>query len=68
MDFAMPRMNGLQAAAILHRALPDAKIVLFTLHSEIISSRLAHDAGTSAVLSKWNQLATLADEVQKLTG
>jgi DNA-binding NarL/FixJ family response regulator len=68
MDFAMPRMNGLQAAAILHRALPDAKIVLFTLHNELISSRLAHDAGVNAVLSKWDQLGMLADEVQKLTG
>jgi DNA-binding NarL/FixJ family response regulator len=68
MDFAMPQMNGLHAAAILHRALPDAKIVLFTLHNELISSRLAHDAGVSAVLSKWDQLGTLADEVQKLTG
>jgi DNA-binding NarL/FixJ family response regulator len=65
MDFAMPRMNGLQAAAILHHALPDAKIVLFTLHSELISNRMAHDAGVSAVLSKWHQLSTLGDEVQK---
>jgi len=68
MDFAMPRMNGLQAAAILHHAIPEAKIVLFTLHNEAISKRLAEDAGISAVFSKWDQLATLGDEVQKLIG
>ena len=66
MDFAMPRMNGLQAAAILHHVIPEAKIVLFTLHNEAISKRLAEDAGISAVLSKWDQLATIGIEVQSL--
>jgi DNA-binding NarL/FixJ family response regulator len=66
MDFAMPRMNGLQAAAILHHAIPEAKIILVTMHKELIPKRLVEDAGISAVLSKWDELATIGIEVQRL--
>jgi hypothetical protein len=34
---------------------------------DAISARVADEAGISSVLSKWDQLGTLADEVQRLT-
>jgi DNA-binding NarL/FixJ family response regulator len=67
LDFSMPRINGLQAALRLHEIVPDTPIILFTLYRDAILSRLAHNAGVTSVLSKTDQFATLADEVQRLT-
>jgi two-component system, NarL family, nitrate/nitrite response regulator NarL len=67
LDFSMPRINGLQAAVILHQIVPNTPIILFTSYKDAISSREAHDAGVAAVLSKADQLDTLADEIQRLT-
>jgi DNA-binding NarL/FixJ family response regulator len=68
LDFSMPRLNGLQAALMLHEVVPDIPIILFTLFKDAILSRLAHNAGVTSVLSKTDQLGTLADEIQRLTG
>ena len=68
LDFSMPRINGLQAAFMLHEIVPDTPIILFTIHKDAILSRLAHNAGVTSVVSKTDQLIILADEVQRLTG
>jgi DNA-binding NarL/FixJ family response regulator len=67
LDFLMPGMNGLQAAVLLHQIVPKAPIILFTFYKDAISSDLAQAAGVASILSKTDQLATLADEVQRLT-
>jgi DNA-binding NarL/FixJ family response regulator len=67
LDFLMPGMNGLQAAVLLHQIVPNAPIILFTFYKDAISSDLAQAAGVASILSKTDQLATLADEVQRLT-
>jgi CheY-like chemotaxis protein len=67
LDFLMPRMNGLQAAVLLQHFVPNTPIILFTYYKDVIPRDLAHDAGVASVLSKTDQLATLADEVQRLT-
>lgn len=67
LDFSMPRMNGLEAAAILHRIVPNAPIILFTFYKDTIPGRLAQDAGIASIVSKSDELAKLADEVQRLT-
>jgi DNA-binding NarL/FixJ family response regulator len=67
LDFSMPRINGLQAALMLHEIAPNIPIILFTVHCDPVLSRLAHNAGVTSVISKTDQLHTLADEVQRLT-
>ena len=67
LDFLMPRINGLQAALILHEFAPSTPIILFTFYKEAIPNDLAKAAGVASILSKTDQLATLADEVQRLT-
>lgn len=67
MDFSMPRINGLQAAFMLHKIAPDIPIILFTLFKDEILDRLAHAAGVASVVSKSDELTMLADEVQRLT-
>ena len=67
LDFLMPRINGIQAALILHKIAPNTPIILFSLYKDAIPSDLAHTAGVSSVVSKGDQLTVLADEVERLT-
>jgi DNA-binding NarL/FixJ family response regulator len=67
MDFLMPRLNGLQVAALVHVISPNTPIILFTFYKDAVPKDLAQAAGVSSILSKTDQLATLADEVQRLT-
>ena len=67
LDFCMPRVNGLQAAIMLHEIAPDTPIILFTVFKDENLDRLAHTAGVTSVLSKADELTMLADEVQRLT-
>jgi CheY-like chemotaxis protein len=68
LDYSMPRINGLQAAEILHQAAPNTPIILLTIYKDAIPIRLARTSGVDSVLSKTEQLTILADEVQRLTG
>lgn len=68
LDFSMPRINGLQAALMLHEIVPDTPIILFTVFKDAVLSRLAHNAGVASIVSKTDQLTILTDEVQRLTG
>jgi two-component system response regulator NreC len=67
LDFSMPRMNGLQAALMLHQMAPDTPLILFTMYNDAVMARLAHSVGVASVISKTDQLTKLADEVQRLT-
>ena len=48
MDFSMPNMNGVDAAPVLKRMLPDVPIVVFTIFNDALGSRLS-----SAVAWTW---------------
>jgi DNA-binding NarL/FixJ family response regulator len=61
-------MNGLQTALILHEIVPNIPIILFTFYKDAVPRDLAQAAGVASILSKTDQLASLADEVQRLTG
>jgi len=67
LDFSMPRMNGLQAALMLHEMSPNTPLILFTMYNDAVMNRLARNVGIASVISKTDQLARLADEVQRLT-
>jgi two-component system, NarL family, response regulator LiaR len=67
LDFSMPRINGLQAAFMLHKIAPDTPIILFTLFKNEILDRLAQTAGVASVISKADEITILGDEVQRLT-
>jgi DNA-binding NarL/FixJ family response regulator len=67
LDYSVPRINGLQAALILHEIVPNIPIILFTFYKGVIPERLAQGVGVTSILSKGDQLDILADEVQRLT-
>lgn len=52
MDLSMPKMNGLQAAFAIKRAMPEARIVLFTLYSEVVGKLTPSSYGVDLVVSK----------------
>ena len=52
LDFSMPVMNGLEAAAVLSREMPSVPLILFTMHVGAVVASEARSAGISAVVSK----------------
>lgn len=67
LDFALPRINGLQTALMLHEVASNMPIILYTLYKEVIPIQEAQAAGVASIVSKSDLLATLADEIQRLT-
>jgi DNA-binding NarL/FixJ family response regulator len=59
LDFAMPEMNGLEAATALRFMLPTTKLYLLTAHSNRELELAARDAGIDAVYSKYDDLTAL---------
>lgn len=69
LDLAMPRLNGLEAAGILRRQMPNVSTVLFTMYSEPISKTFTSKlACFDAVIAKADGMGTLAECVEKLLG
>jgi pilus assembly protein CpaE len=52
LDMAMPHMNGLQAAQVLHQIMPTVPLILFSVHAEIASQAEAQAVGIRAVVPK----------------
>jgi len=68
LDLNMPNMNGVEAAAILRRTLPQVKIVGFSILAADASFRdeLIASKNFDAVLSKSDGLDRLLETVKKL--
>jgi two-component system nitrate/nitrite response regulator NarL len=67
LDYSLPRINGLQVAVMLHEIVPQTPIILFTFYKDVIPLRMAQASGVASIISKSDQLTTLADEVRRLT-
>jgi CheY-like chemotaxis protein len=65
LDFAMPTMNGVEAAAVLKRLMPDIPIVLLSVYGDTIG-KLAPMLGVKAVLSKSDGVGPLIQCVRSL--
>jgi DNA-binding NarL/FixJ family response regulator len=52
LDVSMPNLNGLQAAELIHKDLPDANIYFVTQHHSIEMARAAADAGARGYIAK----------------
>jgi len=68
LDLAMPVMTGLDAAPLLRKVLPDARLILFTVHEGDEVERLARAAGIHAVVSKDQGASKLVLQANALLG
>jgi hypothetical protein len=62
----MPPLNGLEAAGILRFALPQSRIVLWTMYAGDIGVNLQSVLQIDAVISKWGGLTQLVTSVEEL--
>jgi CheY-like chemotaxis protein len=65
LDLAMPVMNGLTAARILKKLLPDARLILFSFSADLLREEELRSAGFSAVVPK-SQVQSLLEKAQGL--
>ncbi len=68
LDFSMPNMNGVEAASVLKKMLPNVYIVVFTMFDAALGSRLSSAAGVDLVVSKTEGLTALVNAVQHFMG
>jgi DNA-binding NarL/FixJ family response regulator len=66
LDFAMPRMNGVEAASVLNQTMPEVPIVLLTLYQNMLGPSLASTIGVKAVLDKTDGMDKLVACVHSL--
>lgn len=52
MDLSMPSMNGVEAASVIKKQTPEARIIVFTLYQDSISKAMAKAVGVDVVVSK----------------
>ena len=60
LDLAMPELNGAEVASLLKGAIPEMRIILFTMYSENIGKHLSSVVGIDSVLSKPDGVTKLA--------
>jgi len=66
LDFSMPKMNGLEAASVLKKMLPNVRIIAFTMFADALGSKLS--SAVDLVVPKAEGLTVLARAVQSLVG
>jgi DNA-binding NarL/FixJ family response regulator len=64
MDLLMPRMNGIQAASVIHKDIPDARIILFSLYAHTIGKVMAQAVGVDVIVEKAEGAAGLMKALQ----
>jgi DNA-binding NarL/FixJ family response regulator len=68
LDFSMPNMNGVEAASVLKKTLPDVHIVVFTMFDDALGSRLVSAVGVDLIVPKSEGLTGLVKSIQRLMG
>jgi DNA-binding NarL/FixJ family response regulator len=66
MDFSMPNLNGVEAASVLKKMLPDASIIVFTIFDDVLGSRISSAVGIDLVVSKAEGLTGLMKSIHQL--
>jgi DNA-binding NarL/FixJ family response regulator len=65
LDLAMPVMNGLTAARILKKVVPEIHLILFSFSADLFKIEELRSAGFSAIVPK-SQVRSLLEEAQGL--
>jgi two-component system chemotaxis response regulator CheY len=74
LDLSMPVMNGLEAARILRRMMPEVPVIMYSAYGDSSTEKAARSAGVWALVSKSENISVLlgkahsALELQELQG
>ena len=66
MDLAMPEMNGMEASSVIKASLPFTQIIMFTLYSDVLGTKLARAAGVDVILPKEAGTAGLIGAIERI--
>lgn len=66
LDVRMPRLNGIEVAAILRHAMPKVRIVLISMYGDELAKTLTSAIHVDAVLPKSDGITTLIEMVKNL--
>ena len=66
LDLAMPEMNGVEAASVLKKMMPNVRIIVFTMFSQNIGRSLTSAIGVDMVLSKPDGMRALVEAIDGL--
>lgn len=66
LDFAMPLMNGLEAARVLKQIMPTAILILYSAACDEFPEQLAVSAGISGLISKSGRVSLLIERARGL--
>jgi DNA-binding NarL/FixJ family response regulator len=66
LDLAMPEMNGVEAASVLKKMMPNVRIIVFTMFSENIGRSLTSAIGVDMVISKPDGMRALVEAIDGL--
>ncbi len=65
LDLAMPRLNGVEAASILKKAMPETPVILFTMYTDLLADSVCAAIGVDFI-SKVDGLPKLLERVDAL--
>jgi two-component system, NarL family, response regulator NreC len=68
LNCSMPNMNGLEAASVIKKMLPNVYIIVFTMFDYALGARLSSPAGVDLIIPKAEGLTALMKAVQKFVG
>jgi DNA-binding NarL/FixJ family response regulator len=68
MDIAMPGMDGIEATAALHRAVPQIAIVILSISSDAQTRQQARTAGAVAFVEKRGAIEALLSAIRLAAG
>jgi CheY-like chemotaxis protein len=68
LDLSMPVMNGLEAAPVLRKLVPNSPIILYTLYAGAAVEQELEIIRVDSVLSKREPLSRLTEEAHALLG
>ena len=66
MDVAMPQLNGLEATRQIRKAVPDARIIMLSAHSDDAYVEQATDAGAVGYLFKQTSAHVLSEAIREV--
>lgn len=66
LDFAMPVMNGLDAARIIKREIPSVQLIMYSALEDKSSEQMARNTGFAALVSKSDKISALIEKARGL--